>query len=64
MWLIIEDWCTVGEIVQGEVVYVDSHNNLVCVKFPTIRLNPRMVRPNLLFPTREELCEHYRKIFE
>lgn len=64
VWLIIEEWCSVGDIVQGEVVYVDSRNNLVCVKFHTIRRNPRMVRPNLLFPTREALCEHYKKIFE
>lgn len=64
VWLILEEWCSVGDIVQGNVESVDKHNNLAVVRFPGIRRNPRCVRLDLLFPTREALCEHYRKVFE
>lgn len=64
VWLILEEWCSVGDIVQGEVEIVDKRNNQAVVKFPGIRMNPRYVRLDLIFPTREALCEHYRKIFE
>ena len=64
VWLIIEEWCSVGDIVQGNVECVDKRNNVAAVTFPGLRRNPRWVRLDLLFPTREALCEYYRKIFE
>ena len=64
MWFILEDWCTVGEIVCGEIDSVDMHNNRAVVKKFNRYGNPRSIRFDLLFPTREALCEHYRKIFE
>lgn len=61
VWLILEGWCTVGEIVEGRITSVVG--NSAAVHFGS-RRNPRWVRKDLLFPTREALCEHYRKIFE
>lgn len=61
VWLILEGWCTVGEIVSGTIEYITGDLAMVSFDF---RMNPRGVSLKLLFPTREALCEHYRKIFE
>lgn len=62
VWFVWERWCTVGDIVEGEVRYIDEHNKLATVKIP--KANPRLIPFDLLFTTREALCEHYKKIFE
>ena len=61
VWLIYEAWCRVGEIVSGTISSIVGNEAAVHFDSPK---NPRWVRLDLLFPTREALCEHYRKIFD
>lgn len=62
-WLIIEDWCSIWGIVRGRLTFISQGCGVVYFD-SGLHLNPRSVRLDLLFPTREALCEHYRKIFE
>lgn len=62
VWLIYDAWCRVGEIVSGTISSIVG--NEAAVHFDSYNKNPRWVRLDLLFPTREALCEHNRKIFE
>ena len=59
-------WCSqayrdTGLIEQGEIVGMDENCALVRLRF---RERPYQFLQCELFPTREALCEHYRKVFE
>lgn len=53
----------IGKIEQGVLVDQDINGPFAYVRLPNRDL-PYTLFKQEVFPTREALCEHYRKIFE
>lgn len=47
-----------------ESISVSPRDGVEYVVYDGIKGCMRLAHPDLCFPTREALCEHYRKIFE
>ena len=70
VWFVVCNTHNVLKVASGEVSYIQSEYIVVNNQPRYVTIRDEYGEPywrvpyDLVFPTREALCEHYRKIFE